>query len=92
MDIKDAEKVVMLYHKLGNLSQKIGHLNEMRQAKKTGLNPETPGATNYMQQVVRDHWSIFADTFPKYFTDQLDKAIKEAEDEFTETEKELNAI
>ena len=92
MTIQEAENVSLLYHKLGNLSQKIAHLHELINAKMTGTDPDTPGGANYMQIVVKDHWSIFKDTFRAYFIEQLQNAIEATEKEFSETEKELNEI
>lgn len=92
MTIEEAENITALYHKLGKLSQQISYFHKLRKAEETGLNPDTPGAANYMQSVVKDHWSIFKDTFKAYFIEQLDKAIEATEKEFSETEKELNEI
>ena len=92
MTIQEAENVCFLYHKLGNLSQKVAHLHELINARLTGTDPDTPGGANYMQSVVKDHWSIFKDTFKAYFVEQLQKAIYEAEKEFADAENELKAI
>ena len=92
MTIQEAEDVILLYHKLGNLSQKVAHLHELINARMTGTDPDTPGGANYMQSVVKDHWSIFKDTFKAYFVEQLQKAIDEAEKEFADAENELEAI
>ena len=92
MTIEEAEDVSLLYHKLGNLSQKVAHLHELINAKMTGLDADTSGGANYMQRVVKDHWSIFKDTFKAYFVEQLQKAIDEAEKEFADAENELKSL
>ena len=87
-----AEKAAQLLRMIADQERIIKRLKKELGADMTGLDPNTPGGACYMQDVLKDEWSLLGESFAAFFVTEMKAAIRRMEDELIKYTEQLKRL